>query len=337
MNERDLVVLSERPRNAEIRLGAQHGLTTPADAFFERNHFDLPPPPWHVVLDGEVEHELSLTPDELRALPARTLAVTLECAGNGRSFFEPRVGGEQWRLGAVSTAEWTGVRLRDVLERARPKRHAVEVLFRGADNGTPKEAGTHLAFERSLPLAKALDPDTLVAYAMNGEPLPAEHGAPVRLVVPAWYAVSSVKWLEAITVLDRPFKGFYQKDRYVIGARPLTTMALRAVIATPSDGDAIVRGRHLIRGYAWSGAAPITVVELSVDAGGTWDRAELIGDELRYAWREWQYPWDAREAGAVTIVARAADATGAVQPVKAKHNILGYANNAIQRVRVRVG
>lgn len=332
-----LLVLSAEPLNAETRLSAQRGLLTPASRFYIRCHFALPRPPSRLVVDGAVAQPLSLSLDEIRALPRRDLVVTLECAGNGRAFLEPPVEGEQWRLGAVSTAQWAGAPLQAVLERARPKRGAAEVLFRGADEGTPRDLGRKIAYERSLPLARALHEDTLLAYEMNGEPLPAEHGAPLRLVVPGWYGMASVKWLARVSVLARPFRGFYQRERYVIGRRPLRAMEPRAIICWPQDGEVVVRGRHQVRGYAWSGAAPPLTVEVSVDAGSTWDRAEVTGQATPYAWREWQHAWEAREPGGVTLAVRTWDATGATQPLVPKRNELGYANNAVQRVKVRVG
>ncbi len=332
-----LLVHSEEPLNAETVLSEQSGLLTPADRFYIRSHFPIPTPPSRLAVDGAVASPLSLALDELRALPRRTLVVTVECAGNGRAFLDPRVPGEQWTLGAVSTAAWTGAALRDVLERARPRSGAVEVLFRGADEGTPPDLGRRIAFERSLPLAKAQDPDTLLAYEMNGEPLAPEHGAPLRLVVPGWYGVASVKWLTRLTVRERPFRGFYQRDRYVIGTRPLTTIQPRAVIAWPQEGDVLPRGRHVMRGYAWSGAAPPLSVEVSVDAGASWDRAELVGEPAPYAWREWRHAWDAREVGRATLVARTWDTAGGAQPLAQRWNDLGYANNAVQPVRVTLG
>jgi DMSO/TMAO reductase YedYZ molybdopterin-dependent catalytic subunit len=207
----------------------------------------------------------------------------------------------------------------------------------GADDGEVPELGRRASFERSLPMAKALHDDTLIAYEMNGEPLPPEHGAPLRLVVPGWYGMASVKWLARLTLLERPFRGFFQRQRYVVEGRPLTAMATRAVIAWPEDGDVVVRGRHVVRGFAWSGEAAVRSVEVSVDSGASWDRAELGAGASPYAWREWRYAWEAREVGSVTLLARAYDERGGGQPERARPNALGYANNAVQRVRVRIG
>jgi DMSO/TMAO reductase YedYZ molybdopterin-dependent catalytic subunit len=331
------IVLSDDPLNAETRLSAQEGYLTPTDRFFRRNHFTFPAPPWRLVIDGAVRTPLSLTPDDIRALPPRTVVATLECAGNGRSLLGARVPGERWGLGAVGTAEWTGAPLRAVLERATPLARAIEVLCVGADDGDVPEVGKRIAFERSLPLPKAMHEDTLLAYEMNGEALPPEHGAPIRLLVPGWYGMASVKWLARLSVLERPFRGFFQHDRYVVDGRPLSTTGVRALIASPQDGDVLVRGRQVIRGYAWSGEAMVLSVEVSVDGGASWDRADLSDDGGPYAWREWRYVWDARDVAGVTILARAYDANGRGQPERPRVNALGYANNAIQRVRVRIG
>jgi DMSO/TMAO reductase YedYZ molybdopterin-dependent catalytic subunit len=268
---------------------------------------------------------------ELRALPASTLTVTLECAGNGRSFLEPPAPGEQWALGAVSTAEWTGVPLRTLLEPCGISPTLVEILFRGADAGSPPGMG-RIAFERSLPLERALADEVLVAYAMNGAEIPREHGAPARLLVPRWYGMASVKWLAEIVALERPFRGFYQADRYVIGDQPLATMRPRAVIVAPSRGVA-AGAACVIRGYAWSGQGPVTRVALSVDGGSTWHDAALGPGQGPAAWREFRSTW-VPEVGTHDLLARATDAAGEIQGVRNTRTDLGYANNAAQPVRV---
>ncbi len=265
-------------------------------------------------------------------LNARTSTVTLECAGNGRSFLQPPAPGEQWGLGAVSTAEWTGVTLRSLLEPRGLSPAAVEILFRGADAGTPPGTARRIAFERSLPLDRALADDVLVAYAMNGGPIPAEHGAPLRLVVPAWYGMASVKWLTEIEVLEQPFRGFYQAERYVVGDRPLREMRPRAVIVAPLGEVAATRATT-IRGYAWSGHGPVARVEVSTDGGATWRDARLGAAISPAAWREWTIEWTP-ERGAHELFARAMDAAGEAQPLAQRRDPLGYENNAAQPVRV---
>jgi sulfane dehydrogenase subunit SoxC len=230
----------------------------------------------------------------------------------------------------VSTAEWTGVALRSVLEPAGLSDATVEILFRGADAGTPPDLGTRIAFERSLPLARALADDVLVAYAMNGDEIPREHGAPARLIVPAWYGMASVKWLAQIVALERPFRGFYQAKRYVVGAEPVRAMKPRAVIVAPLEA---MRGPATVRGFAWSGQGSITRVDLSVDGGRTWRGATLGPQPSAATWRAWQVEW-APSPGTYDLIARATDASGEQQPLANRANRLGYMNNAAQPLRV---
>jgi DMSO/TMAO reductase YedYZ molybdopterin-dependent catalytic subunit len=326
------VIVSREPLNAETRLELQDGLITPAGRHYVRSHFAFPDPPRHVAISGTVRTARSVSFAELRALPARSAVVTLECAGNGRSFLRPPAPGEQWGLGAVSTAEWTGVPLHRLLETCGLSGAVVEILFRGADSGTPPDVGSRIAFERSLPLSRALADDVLIAYAMNGAPIPREHGAPVRLVVPTWYGMASVKWLAEIVALETPFRGFYQTDRYVSGATPLRAMKPRAVIVAPLEavGAGAATG---VRGYAWSGQGAITRVELSTDGSASWHDAQLDPPAAPAAWRQWHREWTP-SAGTFELVARATDATGDVQGLENRRDPLGYANNAAQPVRV---
>lgn len=333
MEER--VIVSRDPLNAETRLDLQEGVITPARRHYVRSHFSFPARPGAIAVGGAVRAPISIGVDELRSLPTRSAVVTLECAGNGRAFLDPPAPGEQWKLGAVSTAAWTGVTLRSLLEPAGLSDRAVEVLFRGADGGEsagPGDLGRRIRFERSLPLERALADDVLVAYAMNDEPIPMEHGAPVRLVVPSWYGMASVKWLVEIIAIEEPFRGFYQADRYVIGDQPLRTIKPRAVITAPLDE--VRAGRLLaVRGYAWSGQAPVARVDLSLDGGVTWHETELAAASAPAAWREWTLPWTP-PAGAHTLLARATDGSGDAQPTTQRRNSLGYGNNAAQPVRV---
>ena len=331
---RDLLVLTEEPFNAETKLDQQRGTTVPAGRHYVRTHFAIPDPPNQIDIGGAVRTPRVVTLDRIRELPARTLAVTLECAGNGRKFLEPPVPGEQWGLGAVGTASWTGTSLRAVLGEAASE-HLGEVLFRGADEGVPRDLGRRIAYERSLPGDVAVGDDVLVAYAMNGTAIPREHGGPLRLIVPGWYGMASVKWLARITVLDRPFQGFFQKDRYVIEGQPLRNIEPRAVITSPSEG-AEVHGEPLeVRGYAWSGRAPIERVELSGSGGRPIASRTWSEDGPRYAWREFEFRVSLGP-GDHLLVARATDGKGTSQPVSPRWNALGYANNAARPVRIRV-
>jgi len=325
------VVITREPLNAETRLERHDGPLTPSGLHYVRSHFQFPEPPGGIAIGGAVQRARSVPMAELRALEARTLAVTLECAGNGRSFLRPPAPGEQWSLGAVSTARWTGVSLRSLLEPAGLSPSVVEILFRGADAGTPPGAERRLAFERSLPIERALADDVLVAYVMNGTDLPVEHGAPARLVVPSWYGMASVKWLAEIVALERPFRGFYQADRYVAGDRPLREMRPRAVIAEPLHD--IPTGTATMRGYAWSGQGTVTRVEVSSDGGAIWRDAELGPPVSAAAWREWRAEWSAAP-GVHHLLARATDARGEAQPLMQRRDPLGYENNAAQPVRI---
>ena len=336
MEADDLIHLTREPLNAETPLERQTGVITPASRHYVRDHFPIPDVTERLSIDGAVRTPLQLDLDDIRALPPRSLVVTLECAGNGRAFLDPPVAGEQWRTGAVSTAEWTGVSLRAVLEMAEPLATAVEVLFIGADVGIPPDVGTRIAFERSLPIADAMRDDVLLAYAMNGGDIPPEHGAPLRVIVPGWYGMASVKWLARLRLIERAFDGFFQTKRYVIGDRPLREIAARALIASPRDGDRIAARPFVMRGYAWSGRGDLARVEVSVDGGRTW-RDAMLGEALStYAWRPWHAAVAPHETGQLVLLARAVTADGKPQPLEEIRNALGYANNAVRPVRVVV-
>ena len=285
-------------------------------------------------IGGEVARPALFSLADIRARPAITTAVTLECAGNGRSFLQPRVPGEQWTLGAVGTAEWTGVPLAELLAEVEPGPDATEIRFAGADRGTPEALGHEIAFERSLSIAEA--GSALVAYAMNGEPLPPNHGAPLRLLVPGHYGMASVKWLATVTVTSEPFRGFFQVDRYVAEGQPLGPIAPRAVIASPAPGASLAAGEVVVRGYAWSGFGPIARVEVSVDGGATWAPAELPPAVSSGGWSPWRWSWRAATPGRAVLLARATDSLGNRQPLEQVWNELGYGNNAAQPVEVEV-
>ena len=267
--------------------------------------------------------------------------VTLECAGNGRSFFDPPVPGEPWDLGAVSTAEWTGVPLAALLDRAGLQPGAKEIIFRGADGGHVADMDAPIRFERSLPVDQCRD--ALLAYAMNGEPLSPAHGYPLRLIVPGWYAVASVKWLTEIVVTDRAFEGHFQTDKYwyewVRDGRderePVTLMNVRALIVTPEPGARLPRGETAIGGVAWAGAASIARVDVSVN-DGPWQEARMIGAPRSDAWQWWELLASLDDAGPLVIRARATDTAGRTQPEQAEWNRLGYGNNSIHAVAAQV-
>jgi DMSO/TMAO reductase YedYZ molybdopterin-dependent catalytic subunit len=236
----------------------------------------------------------------------------------------------------VSTAEWTGASLRAVLEMAGPLATAVEVLCIGADAGAPADVGRRIAFERSLPIAEAMRDDVLLAYAMNGDELPPEHGAPLRMIVPGWYGMASVKWLAGLRVLERKFDGFFQTKRYVVDDTPLREMAARALIASPRDGDRLAARPFVARGYAWSGRGDLARVEVSVDGGRSWRDATLADAVSPYAWRPWDAAVTPHESGQLVLLARAVTMDGTTQPLDEVRGALGYANNAVRPVRIAI-
>lgn len=333
--------------NLEAPLRALAQPVTPTENFYQRTNFLVPeidPAVWSLSIGGAVRNALTLDLDELRALPPHTVDVTMECAGNGRSFVTPLPSGQPWKLGAVSTGTFAGVRLRDVLERAGVDAGAVEVRFAGADAGSVGPDRT-VRFERSLPVERAMHPDVVLAWEMNGEPLRPPHGYPLRLVVPGWYGVASVKWLTEIQVLDAPFDGHFQTERYiyvgepgVADGTPVTRMRVRALIVQPGEGERVdVGAATLVRGTAWSGEAPVARVEVSVDGGSTWRDADLGTTASPYAAIAWSLAWTPAHPGTHVLLARASDAAGNVQPVEHVWNELGYGNNAVHRLEVEVG
>src|SRR4051794_34383766 len=312
----DLIVREQDPLNLEMPFSSLDGFVTPNESFYVRCHFPIPEisaENWRLKIEGEVEAPFEIDYDALRTMESRTIAATLECAGNNRIFLEPKVKGVQWALGAVGNASWIGVPLVAVLDRARPKTGAVEVILEGADEGvvdkTPTPSGK-ISFCRSLPLSKARE-DVLLAYEMNGEKLSATHGFPLRAIVPGWYAMASVKWLRRIIVTEKPFNGFYQSLDYTYWDRsgvlptlaPLREQQTKAEIARPENGETIATNSvYRIHGAAWSGTAEIARVEVSVDAGHTWNDATLLGDSVKNAWRLWEYEWRAPEAGHYRVI-----------------------------------
>jgi DMSO/TMAO reductase YedYZ molybdopterin-dependent catalytic subunit len=334
-----LVVHGAHPLNAETQISdVVGGVAMPNAHFYIRNHFEIPKldaDSYRLRVSGLVDEPLSLSLRDVHNLPSKTLLVTLECAGNGRTLFEPPISGEQWNLGAVSTAEWTGVPLAEVIERASVRSSAREVVFRGADGGdTP--------FERSLTLRDAQNPDVLLAYAMNGEPLSRAHGYPLRLIVPGWYAVASIKWLTDIELIDHAFDGKWQAEKYWfewlrngrLVREPVQLQCVRALITEPARDDELPRGQVAIRGVAWSGEAEIDHVEVSV-GNGPFQAARMIGEAHHYSWQWWEL-LTRLEPGTVTLRARATDAAGRTQPEHAEWNRMGYGNNSIHELSVRV-
>jgi DMSO/TMAO reductase YedYZ molybdopterin-dependent catalytic subunit len=341
-------VVTGGPENSETPLGSIRGWVTPNRLFFVRNHFEQPTidlANFRLRVGGLVERPLELTWDDMTALPERSLFATVECAGNGRSFLTTPQPGVQWGAGAIGHAEWTGVPLALVLERAGVRPGAVEVLCEGADRGSESDHPAPMNFARSLPLRKALHPDTLLAYRMNGEFIAPSHGFPLRLFVPGWYGVASVKWLERIEVLDHPFGGYFQSVKYTIQRRTehgaetviVGPMAVKSEILRPRAGDELGPGTNRVFGVAWAGEEAVATVEVSTDGGASWGLARLIGPQAPYCWTLWEYPWEVAIPGEYTLLARTTSASGEVQPTEHDPLCSGYLIRHSRPTVVHVG
>ncbi len=334
-------------RNRGMPLEALRYDVTPTGMHYLLIHFDIPETDaasWTVEVGGLVERPLTLSMQDLQARPARTLTVTMECAGNGRARLSPRAISQPWLVEAIGTAEWTGTPLREVLEDTGVREEAVELVFTGADHGV--QGDVEQDYQRSLTVDEATAPDVLLAYAMNGRPLEPQHGAPVRLLVPGWYGMTSVKWLNRIEAVAEPFEGYQQKDAYRfqrdeddLPGEPVTRIRVRALMIPPGAPDFMTRrrmvdaGTVLVRGRAWCGQAAVDRVELGVD--GEWTEARLGPALGEYAWRAWEADWKATP-GEHELSCRATDAAGNAQPLEQPWNLQGMANNLVQTVPVTV-
>ena len=345
-----LIARSVRPPDYETPTALLDPALTPTDAFYVRCHMPVPASideaAWRLAVNGEAGTPLSLSVAELRQMPAATVTVTLECAGNGRAFFEPPVAGIQWRKGAVGTCTWTGVRLSDLLKRAGARSTVTHVWAAGAD----RPMGTQPPFVRQVPLAKAPDPGTIVAYAMNGQPIPTAHGAPLRLVVPGWEGAYAIKWLTTLTLATAEHDGFWVQSGYryptkrvapgaAVDAKdlaPLTGLVVKSLITTPLEGAVVPPGKVTVAGFAWAGEIDIARVDVSTDAGATWQTAQLTGTPEKFAWRRFEFTYDATRQDTHTILSRATDARGNTQPIAPQWNPSGYLWNAPDQVRIEV-
>ncbi|OLB65985.1 MAG: hypothetical protein AUH96_08515, partial [Nitrospirae bacterium 13_2_20CM_2_61_4] len=295
-----LIVRSSRPLNLEARVTDLTTYHTPEIAFFVRNNYDaapVDPAQWSMRIEGEVDNPVVLRLDDLRKLPALTQDVTLECAGNGRAFHQPRASGIQWEHGAVGTQRFTGVRLADVLALAKLRPAARHVAFDGVDKPPTPQAPD---FIRSVPLWKALAPHTMLAFEMAGRPIPHLHGGPVRAIVPGFVGSASIKWLERVMALTEEFNGFYMKSNYTAPRADndkeiysLQSLEVKSVIVSPAEGARLAAGKVTAWGWAWAGEGELTGVDVSTDGGKTWTAATLVGPSDRYAWRQWEHAWDA--------------------------------------------
>jgi DMSO/TMAO reductase YedYZ molybdopterin-dependent catalytic subunit len=337
-----LIVRSPRPINLETPLRELTRDVTPTDLFFVRNNYDGPvidPAAYVLAVDGEVENPLTLRLDDLRRLPPVTQTITIECAGNGRSFHRPPASGIQWEHGAVGTAVWRGVRLADVLGLARPRATARHVVPDGNDTPPTPQAPD---FIRSHPIAKAMEPHTMIALEMNGQPVPHLHGGPARLLVPGWVGSASIKWLTRLTLADKEWGGPFMARSYRSPrvddpnqTYSLQSVECKSIIVAPLDGAQLLAGAQTVAGFAWAGEGAVVAVDVSVDGGQSWTAATLVGPEHRYAWRRWELAW-AAPAGAHTLMARASDSLGRYQPASRPRDPQGYRWNVIHAVRVNV-
>lgn len=311
------------------------GLIVPNDRFFVRSNGPTPaidPASWRLRMCGLVERRLELGLVDLQALPRRELTAFLECSGNSRSRFVPAAEGTTWREDAVGNAVWGGASLVQVLDRAGIAPGVVDLVAQGGD--FPE-------MQRGLPLAAARDPDTLLVWEMNGEPLPVPHGGPVRLIVPRWGGIASTKWLVGLEAIDHPFAGFWNADNYVLTTamgekvQPVREMPVKSIITSPRAGETVRAGRNRVAGYAWSGFGGITRVEVSTDGGVTWADAAISGETGRLSWVRFEHPWEA-SPGEARLRARATDERLLTQPATVAWNAKGYQMNAIHEVRVTV-
>ncbi len=344
-----LIVRLSRPQDLETPVEYLDTSITPNPVFFVRSHFGPPAitkEEWRLEFGGLVDNSRSLNLDDLRKFEIVSLPATLQCSGNGRAFFHPTVPGVQWYRGAVGNALWRGVRLRDVLKSIGTKSAARHMQMRGYDSAPMP---TTPSFTRSIPIERALDPSTLLAFEMNGEPLPLLHGGPLRLVVPGWAGDHWYKWLRRIDLQEKEADGFYMQTAYRMPVQPIpsnnaasapeipvTVNPVKSLIARPLEGSVMLPGDHLVSGIAFTGVGHVVNVEVSLDGGGSWNRAELEGKESEGAWQLWRYRWQASAKGAYAIAARATDSAGRVQPEVTSWNHGGYLWNGIDQVHCEI-
>jgi DMSO/TMAO reductase YedYZ molybdopterin-dependent catalytic subunit len=350
LDEVELIVRNRRPLDLETPVSALDGVRTPNDAFFVRSHLGEPAlglGPDRIEVGGLVETPFAITPGELARMETYRLEAVLQCSGNGRANFAPKIPGVLWDRGAVGNAEWKGVRLADLLGRAKVKDGAAHVHFLGSD--VPPAPKTP-AFLRSIPIAKVVDHDTILAFEMNGEPLPFLHGGPARLVVPGWTGNHWMKWVRSIVVSTEEAPGFYQQTGYKMPKTPappdavlkpgdlvsLTWLNVKSLITWPLEGRMVNDGKGEVRGVAWTGDGQVTKVEVSTSLEPEWRAAEFTSPPTRYGWRTWRCEWQARRPSKVVIRARATDSRGQTQPEVTPWNKSGYLWNGVDQVTVQV-
>jgi len=344
----DLNVLSEDPLCAGVFLSDLDAPVSPTGNHFIRSHFAAPQinfSDWSLLVTGDVENPLDLRYDDLLKMPSHEILSVMECAGNSRSTMQPPAEGVQWDNGGVGVSRWKGVPVKTLLEQASLKSVATDVLFEGADSGTEPHGDGPMCYAMSVPLEKLMEPDTILAYEINGEALPKDHGFPLRLLVPGWYGMASVKWLTKITVMDHPNGGFHEMDYRIYPATDgitdaqkerVTSLKVKSLISTPTKGSIVSPGLHKIKGVAWSGDGSITKVEVSTDDDRTWHSAKLEEPCGTYSWQHWEYDWEATCLGHSLLRSRATDSQGNVQPMLAQWNFRGYQVNSIHSVPITV-
>ncbi len=346
--KRPMILHNDRPEDLETPLPDFDSWLTPTDVFFVRQHLPRPaaidPAAYRLTVNGMVSKPLQLTLADLQKLPRHTLPATIECTGNGRGFFVPKVPGIQWGRGAIGNAEWSGPSVTDVLRLAGVSASAAWLESDGADQGPAATPD----FVRALPMNKALHPATILALRMNGQPVPPLHGFPVRLIVPGWDGTSSVKWLIRLSATAQPNSGFFMNPAYRFPkynlppgapARPaelevVEGMPVKSCITAPEDQAKVRLGAVTVRGFAWAGEQAIERVEISTDGGSRWQDAQLSLPKLPFAWRLFHYQWRPADPGYYTILSRATDSAGRVQPIVPPWNPSGYLWNAVDRVGV---
>ena len=347
--KRPMILHNDRPEDLETPVRYFDSWVTPVDVFFVRQHLPRPaaidPAAYRLNLTGLVSKPLQVSLAELQKLPQHTVPATLECTGNGRAFFNPKLPGIQWGRGAVGNAEWSGPRLSDVLKLAGVDPSAKFLEIDGADTPVMQTPD----FVRCMPMEKAMHPATLLALKMNGQS-PDIHGFPARLIVPGWDGTSWVKWVVRLTPAAKESGGFfmnpgYRYPKYNLApgtpARPaelevIEGMPVKSTLTAPEDQSKMALGPTVIRGFAWAGENAIERVDVSTDGGAHWQNAQLSPQKLPFAWRLFTLNWTPKEPGYYTIMSRATDTAGRIQPIVPPWNPSGYLWNGIDRVGVTV-
>lgn len=338
-------IMTSKPLNAETPAKSLRSWITANDLFFDRNQGQIPETPvsledYRLHVEGEVDKPLALSFGQILQMPKQIVSNTMECSGNSRSMMKPKTRGNPWTIGGVGNAVYSGILLKDLLDRAGLTDRARHVAFEGMDKGLGRSG---ITFVRSIPLDKALS-STLLAYEMNGEPLPIKHGFPLRGLALGWTGANCVKWLHRINVLENPYEGFFMDKVYRVfqkGQDPkegevVTGLNLKSIITQPLMEEELPPGNITILGAAYAGEERVKQVEISTDDGKNWDHADFLGPDEPYAWRQWQYIWKALEPGEYSIMARATDQNGRRQPMNASWNVQGYGNNGVREHAIRV-